>query len=276
MMRDKYRLIVLCMTLILTFPVITEAVCIQPPSGMIGWWPGDGNANDIVGGHNGTVMNGATFAPGMVSQGFSHDGADDYVNIPDNSSLNPTAITVDAWFYTTDIVGQLYPPIVKKADLSAGYALEIDSDDSQIRFWVYVSGTGWRSSAAVPISTNTWYHATGTYDGSSIRIYLDGQPQGSPTIVSGTIAPSSNPLNIGRDPSNTSRLFEGLIDEVEIFNRALSASEILQIYNAGSDGKCKSSATVPTMNEWGMIIFMVLAGLGAVYYLRSNKTAKSS
>jgi len=138
----------------------------------------------------------------------------------------------------------LHPPIVKKADSNAGYALEIDSDYSQIKFWVYVSGPGWVSSAAVHISTNTWYHAAGTYDGSSITIYLDGQPQGSPTSVSGAIVPASHPLNIGRDPSTTNRFFEGLIDEVEIFNRSLTSVEIYNIYHAGSDGKCKSSATI--------------------------------
>lgn len=228
-----------------------NSTCTNPPSGMVSWWGGDNNAFDMVGTNHGTLMNGASYAPSIVGQAFNFDGVDDYVSVPDNASLNPSVITIDTWFYAADISGQLYPPIVKKAGANSGYALEIDSDTSQLKFWVYVSGTGWRSSTAVPISVNTWYHAAGTYDGSNIIIYMNGQPQGSPTSVNGVIASSNNPLNIGRDPSNPTRFFKGYIDEVEIFNRALSHDEIQSIYNAGSAGKCRSCITPPSnMVSW--------------------------
>ena len=75
---------------------------IQPPSGLVSWWPGDGNANDIVDSNHGTLEGGATFAPGMVGQAFSFDGVDDFVEI-----ANPTipdaldgSFTVDLWFKT--------------------------------------------------------------------------------------------------------------------------------------------------------------------------------
>ncbi len=266
----KKALFLIQIIAVVIMPLICYAQCVTPPGGMVGWWPGDSNADDLIGGNNGTLMNGATFASGMVSQAFSFDGVDDYVNIGNTSQLNPSTITVDTWFYATDITGQLYPPLVKKSSGNDGYALEIDQTNFRIRFWVYITGTGWVSSVAVPISTNTWYHVAGTYDGSNIIIYLNGQPQGSPVNVSGTIAPSPSPLNIGRDPLNTNRFFEGRIDEVEIFERALSAPEILQIYNAGSDGKCKFSTVVPALNEWGIIIFVVFSGLGAVYLMRKK------
>jgi hypothetical protein len=56
--------------------------CIQPPLGLISWWPGDGNANDIQDGNNGTWQNGVTFAAGKVGQAFSFNGNSQYVNIP--------------------------------------------------------------------------------------------------------------------------------------------------------------------------------------------------
>ena len=71
---------------------------------MAAWWPGDGNANDIIGPHQGTLQNGATFAAGRVGQAFSLDGVDDEITIAHSSALNfgPTdSFTVDAWIKTS-------------------------------------------------------------------------------------------------------------------------------------------------------------------------------
>lgn len=220
-----------------------KPTCFTPPGNMISWWSGDEHPFDLVDGNDGTMMNGATYATGKVGQAFSLDGVDDYVEIPLDASLNPAHISVDAWFYATDITKQYsYPPIVK----TDAYALEIDSDDQQLRFWVK-AGEGWKSSSSLIVLTNTWYHAVGTYDGSLIKLYRNGQPTYSPTSTSGDIQAITTPVNIGRDPLHPSRLFTGLIDEVEIFNRALTADEVAAIYNADSAGKCKPScASQPT------------------------------
>jgi len=75
---------------------------IQPPSGIVGWWPGDGNANDIVGGNHGTLEGGVTYALGVVGWAFSFDGVDDYVGVSDGVNLDITgAITLDAWIKTS-------------------------------------------------------------------------------------------------------------------------------------------------------------------------------
>ena len=77
----------LCVVLILislcvVAPFVAAQICVQPPAGLVSWWPGEGNANDIVGSNHGTLQNGATFAAGMVGQAFSFDGIDDYVRFP--------------------------------------------------------------------------------------------------------------------------------------------------------------------------------------------------
>ena len=82
--------------------------CVAPPSGMVSWWPGEGNANDIQGINNGTLVNGATFAPGKVGQAFSFDGLDDGVTIQaGNGSLNMGAsdFALDAWVKFTGMGG---------------------------------------------------------------------------------------------------------------------------------------------------------------------------
>lgn len=69
--------------------------CTPIPSGLVDWWPGDGNAKDIVGGNNGTPVGGVTFAPGEVGQAFSFDGLTGAVVVPDAPSLDQTA--TDKW-----------------------------------------------------------------------------------------------------------------------------------------------------------------------------------
>ncbi|ETW98498.1 MAG: hypothetical protein ETSY1_18520 [Candidatus Entotheonella factor] len=76
-------------------------------------------------------------------------------------------------------------------------------------------------------------------DGSAISVYLNGLLIGSTVVPLGNIVPSNNEFNIARDPSNPTRRFIGLIDEVEIHDRALSTTEIQSIFDAGSAGKCK-------------------------------------
>jgi hypothetical protein len=73
--------------------------CVTPPSGLVSWWPGENNANDIQSSNHGALQNGATFAAGKVGQAFSLDGVDDYVEVPDSPSLTPpsSSITLEAW-----------------------------------------------------------------------------------------------------------------------------------------------------------------------------------
>src|SRR5215472_10212416 len=75
-----------------------EGTCVAPPPDMVSWWPGDGNTDDIQGTNNGTLHNGATFAPGMVDQAFSFDGIDDYVQTADTGlPFGAAARTLDFW-----------------------------------------------------------------------------------------------------------------------------------------------------------------------------------
>src|SRR4051812_10724797 len=78
---------------------VAAQTCTPPPSGMVGWYPGDGNANDIsIVGNNAAAVNGATFAPGKVQMAFSLDGVNDYFEAPDNSQQDLfTTATLDAW-----------------------------------------------------------------------------------------------------------------------------------------------------------------------------------
>ncbi len=233
--------LLLAMVLSFSFAASIQAQCVLPPLGMVSWWPGDGNANDIIDGNNGTLVNGATFAAGRVGQAFSLDGADDHVQVPDSAGLDLTSqITIDAWINPAVLGRRVVDKIT--AGGADGYLLDIWPGN--VRFIVGNKGV----NGSTPLSTGTWTHIAATYDGSQMRVYVNGVLDG---FLGTSIAiPTNNlPLRIGAD-QNGSNLFNGLIDEVEIFSRALSAAEILSIYSAGSDGKCKSVPGLINAGIW--------------------------
>jgi hypothetical protein len=233
--------------------------CTPPPTGMVGWWPGDVNANDIVGGNNGTLVGGASFAPGEVGQAFSFDGATGYVQIPSSSALQPpNAISIDAWVNPTAFPPPTDPAsvIISKYDSANGggfsWAL-LMQPTGQVEW--YVIGPSQDPSSQIEVVTvgalslGAWQHVAATYDTATqaIAVYVNGVQVPTTCDICGTVTsiyPSSANVLIGALISGNPgavphNLLFGLIDEVEVFNRALGQSEIQAIYKAGSAGKCK-------------------------------------
>ncbi len=212
--------------------------CIQPPAGLVSWWPGDGNAQDIIGSNDGTPQGGTTFAQGLVGQAFSIDGVDDVVEVPNAPSLSfntNSPISIDLWAFrtgTNPVMHLIGKRVDCDGDLNYQMALNTESGEGL----VFGAGFGNEVATGIDLPLNTWTHLAGTFDGTTYRFYIDGQS----VAAAGTLGPThAAPLLIGG--SGTCATFEGLMDEVEIFNRALSTSEIQAIFNAGSAGKCKET-----------------------------------
>jgi hypothetical protein len=215
--------------------------------GLVAYYPFDGNADDAsMSGNDGTVLGATATADrfGTPSAAYDFDGIDDYVSIPDAVSLDPQdAMSAAAWFMLRSFSCP-YPPIAKKSDAtqSNGYSLECHFDPEDwdgsylgpsVFFIVDLTGGGLDEySGPTSISLDTWHFVAGTYDGTNEEIYLDGVLRNSHEY-SGPMSTSPNDLEIGRDPSNPSRFFDGLIDEVRIYNRALTTSEVLLLYQSG-------------------------------------------
>jgi hypothetical protein len=222
--------------------------CTPPPPNMISWWPGDGNANDIQGSNNGTLMNGATFAPGLVGQAFSFDGINQYVDIANAAGLNPTtALTFDAWV-NPQALANADNTVIAKSSESVGqrsYGMWI-TNDGRVHVEPSSLGTSMADTPPGVVPLNTWTHVAGVITaGVGFNIYVNGVEQSLttagplPALLATTV-----PVMIGdSDLVTRDWLFTGLIDEVEIFNRALSQAEIQAIVNAGSFGKCKGQPT---------------------------------
>lgn len=220
--------------------------CTPAPANIVSWWDAEGNADDIIGTNNGTLMNGATFASGMVGQAFSLDGVDDYVLVPDAPNLNfasTSPLTIYMWAYLTD--SDATHLIGKRATCwdsgqSANYQISYDSTNG----FAFNSG-GTQLVSGQQILTNQWHHIAVTADGSTFRIYVNGQEKG---FVAGTLGGQNNvPLTIGDVCPGVTDPFHGFLDEVTIVNRALTADEIAAIYNAGGAGNCKIDTIPPTV-----------------------------
>src|SRR6185436_20704214 len=138
-------------------------VCTSPPTNMISWWPGDGDADDIQGGNNGTPQNGAAFAPGKVGPAFSFDGVDDFVGVPNSANLNLTeALTIDAWVNPS--VAFQNGGIVEKTvgdQVNTQYLLDLEGGVVFFRL-IIVPGVDHRTvHSNSPIPINEWTHIAG-------------------------------------------------------------------------------------------------------------------
>jgi uncharacterized repeat protein (TIGR01451 family) len=223
--------------------------CVPPPSGMVAWWPLDETSGttafDIAGSvaNNGTHMNGPMPVPGKVNGALRFDGVDDYVKVPHQPELDFGAgdFSIDAWIKAEPNPAH---PIVEKWDAPVGsipgYSFYLFG--GKLTFsWSHTLGVS-SVSGGPNIADGQWHHVAVTIRrGSSQggKLYVDGILVQTFDPKAGTVSNTVD-LWIGRSRANPTPIsFKGVIDEVELFNRALDSTEIQAIYNAGAAGKCK-------------------------------------
>ncbi|HET6262398.1 MAG TPA: LamG-like jellyroll fold domain-containing protein, partial [Chloroflexia bacterium] len=227
----------------------TPSACVAPPSGMVAWYPGDNNSEDLVGDNDGTLPDTTPFTGGKVAQALSFDGVDDYVLVPDHPSLDlPTAVSVDVWMRATS--GSGFQGLVSKFEHythpAHDDAYNLSIENGTIRWQIVANGRDFQLNTPVlPIFDGEYHLLAGTYDSTAQRmvIYVDGVEMAAQAAY-GTISDVNTPLYLGaaKTYGANNHYFNGQLDEVEIFDRALTAAQILSIYNAGSAGKCKTAA----------------------------------
>ena len=188
-------------------------------------------ANDASGnGNNGTLTNGPTWAQGKLGSCLDFDGTNDYVDIPSVSYTLTNKLSVSAW--------------VKAETLQTGRIASNRASDiweygiyaNKIRFELSTVGGGGTISTVDNFTTGTWKHVCVIYDGAagSAKIYIDGVEKATSASFSGNL--NSNPNSgviIGKYQPGNSEFFDGKIDDVRIYNYALTQAQVSWLYNKG-------------------------------------------
>jgi|688.fasta_scaffold19857_5 hypothetical protein len=212
--------------------VVTSGLVLYEDASNILSYPGTGtNWYDLSGNNNtGVLTNGPTFN----SLGYiTFDGTDDTVSISDNSTLNiTTGISLEAIIYPTKSTGTQNVICKSSSSQNNGYIYP-RTDNGWVDSIFYLNTTtGWNTLATTWPSLNNWHHTIATWDGSTMKIYINGQLSAS-LSVTGTITTNSNPLTIGNQPGY-GEYYGGRINSNLVYNRALSATEVLQNYYGGN------------------------------------------
>ena len=194
------------------------------------WYDLSGNFND--GAMSSVIQTAESGAGGTKS--FDFDGTSDYVNIEDSSLWDATGgISVSCWCYA-DSLGS-YNTTVNQWDSSANSSSSwtVETVGSDWRFYIYDSGSTALSyaSSTGTATTGAWKHIVGVFDGTTVKVYVDGVVGGTTDTVT-TANTASFPLRIGRFYDTATGSWNGKIAIVHVYNRTLSAAEIQQNYNA--------------------------------------------
>jgi hypothetical protein len=237
--------------------------CVPPPPGLVAWWPMDGNPLDPWASHNPSATNAITFVPGMVGLGVTF-GTGGYIDIPHSPALANQQFTIDAWvkpngaplgpasnndFWGAVIVQKGLPPPTGYTNVPISLAWSAQQQKFVFTFGVMTTE---RIVSSSTFPAGTFYHVAATYDGSTFKLYVNGALEAQMALVKTILYSPAIPWTIGSTAApiravGYPRTFNGVIDEVEIFNRALSPAEIQAIYQAGPAGKCKTVTPIPTV-----------------------------
>jgi surface protein len=240
----------------LTFNIVFELPDYLPSVGLVAWYPFNGNANDKSGNGNNGTLNGPTLSPDRNdnnNSSYSFDGSDDFISIGNDSSLNPDgSLTFSSWF-NLDNLNYNNNTIIGRNNNNSGsdgygynYGVLIDSNNNSSKLRV---GIGQQSNGKISdvdhvttINPNEWIHYAITYDESKAKFYINGTQVHSTNLVrSGgnhqndfeTFIGKYRPQSSGNSTAN--QLFTGKLDDIGIWNRTLTPSEIAQLYTGVID-----------------------------------------
>jgi sugar lactone lactonase YvrE len=232
----------------------TVPTAVAVPSGLVSWWKAQDSAVDLMGLNNATLFNGTTYAAGKVGQAFSFDGVNDRASVGDSASLKlTTSLTIEGWIRVNAFPSSGSGEIFFRGD-DTRYPYFLSAESNGMLNFTIVPLTTNGSSLQTPLSLGQLTHVGATLDDATglMSLYVNGVLAAQTTTdvrPYGDLNAASHPgIGIGNTggypgtPYNSP--FNGLIDELSVYNRALAPGEVLGIYQAGSDGKVFSPVTV--------------------------------
>ena len=181
--------------------------------------------------NHGTISGATRISGGRFGKATKFDGVNDWITVNDSASLDlTTGMTLEAWVYPTIWMSDWTAVIMKEQPGQQVYALYGNSDRNQPTTVLWVNGGERLASGVTQLPPNQWTHLAATYDGQYQSVYVNGT-QVAMQAQTGAILTSDSPLRIGGD-AVWGEYFTGYIDEVRIYNRALTQAQIVADANS--------------------------------------------
>ena len=217
----------------LWFPNVSHAAL---TTNLVSYWKLDGNSNDAVGTNNGTdtsVLYNTSY--GKINQGINVNNGN--INVGTGLNAFSSAISISLWVYQTGYPASGYGLAFNKFTNTApygGYCINNGASTDQNWYFQLNLGGSLKGTSAVTPTLNAWTHLVGTYDGTTMILYKNGVPAGT-LSTTGTInyQNSAQSVLIGQNGGSGAE-FIGYIDEIGIWSRALTPTEVTQLYNGGA------------------------------------------
>ncbi len=230
-MKTKKAFIMILMSALGVLNAHSQLPSYVPTNGLVGYWPFNGNANDESGnGNNGTV-NGATLTAdrnGVANKAYSFDGSNNYIAMPtmNNIPMGNSARTLSVWMNPSRLWNQWTLTAIGYGSPSTKNAFMFGLGNN------IIAVQGWASDYSSPLiyTVGQWLHAVCTYDGTNIKIYVDGVLIGSGTNTLWNT--NGTEFYFGARPSQGNSFFPGQLDDIGIWNRVLTQQEITALYNS--------------------------------------------
>lgn len=248
--------------------------------GLVGHWTFNEGTSTLAKdssnfGNNGTLVSGVSWVNGKRGKAASFDGSSGYVRVPDSNSLDVDSFTISAWVRHTSNTFKTWEPIVAKGDVTyrlllCGSVGIYCTGGSLNAFTAAINVGELNVSSSVVPELNRWYHVVATYDRSNLILYVDGALVNS-TPVTAAVTSNSTDLWIGNNTDVPTKFWTGNIDDVRIYNRALTATEITTLYKQNETVFNSSQNNRLTNGLVGMWSFNGRDMTSAIAYDRSGQ-----
>lgn len=206
----------------------------------VAWYPFNGDATDDSGLNNHGIVNGAVLTAnrfGNANCAYSFNGTNQNIRVPNSASLNFTeAISVSFWMNASELYSSRESYPISHGNWENRWKISI-IPEKRIR-WTIKTTDGIKDlDSQIKVSTNTWYHIVGLFDGRNIELFINGNLDAHATF-SGTLLTTSIDLMIGQVlPNVTEYNFKGTLDDIAIYDYALSLEEIAELYSVTSGNR---------------------------------------
>ena len=251
----------------------TTKLGMPPPiAGMIGWWRGEGSPEDAIGTHDGSVWAGVTYPAGKVGQTFDFPGLGQRVVIPDSPDFVLTnAFSIEGWVYPRQPTSGF---VTLRGDARGGldtWTIHMEHIPGDLSFQIDDASNN-NVEIDAPVQINQWTHFAATFDTTNgLKLYINGTlaAQTNTTLIPvGILDPTREPsIGIGNSGvSSDDFSFDGKIDELAIYSRALSPQEIQRIYNSGAAGKLQLPQTMSLAPQTNGVMQLNFAGFAGRNY----------